>query len=170
MKPKCPSGRIWLSVALLLCAVVIASAQGIGLRPSDVAKWHEGFADAFEAGKTNLPLLRVDWFGGCTLWPGNAEEMCSAWCCNVSNKGEISMGHCYVSNYYAKSSELNRTNLTLLSKAMAKLPPPPNESPPFAQKVFVSGVKSNQWFYGVYCRTNLPPEVKKLFELTGVRL
>jgi hypothetical protein len=122
------------------------------------------FAALFKAGDTNAPLLAMDWF----YEHGN-------YFCRVSQSGNVNsardVGHAIqggsgISSRFA----LDSTNRPLLVAAISALPASSKKSLPKERQIWVSGIRSNQWFQFVYDRANIPVEVENLYDMTGAYL
>lgn len=115
-------------------------------------------------GDTNAPLLAMDWF----YEYGN-------YFCRVSQSGNVRsardvgyaiQGGSGISSRFA----LDSTNRPLLEAAINDLPSSSKKSLPKERQIWVSGIRSNQWFQFVYDRANIPLEVEKLYDMTGAYL
>jgi hypothetical protein len=162
--------KVLLLSVIVCCFAFAASGQGLGTSVSSIVKRYEDSASRHKAGDTNVPLLMVDWFFSVNQWPGVLEEMSCFETRTVNRSGAVSGGHLCISNFGGERGKLSQTDLQLLITTMKKLPPPPTNSIPTAQKLLIGGIRNNQWFYGAYNRTNLPREVKKLCEIAGAQL
>ena len=152
---------------LLFCLVAFVFVFGVflpaqGLRrgtPSGYMRRQRELAARFKAGDTNTPLLTLGWFSHgvhfCRVQP--SAEAISA----------VDVGHAIQGGRRVSLDERARQ---LLLQSINSLPPPPGKSPPVYRQVVVSGIRSNQWFQGVYDRADVPPEVEKLFQITGAYL
>jgi hypothetical protein len=152
--------------AISLCWVFIgwftllASGQGtLSATPPMLIELHERFADRFKAGDTNVPLLLMNWFAAWNYG------------CSVEKSGQVRFGGSGgLSNWGSPRASLSETNLRSLIETINHLPPPSDESLPYPRQIVISGIRSNQWFHGVYDRAKVPEQVEKLFEMTGVSL
>ncbi len=107
-------------------------------------------------------LLQAEWLSG----PGTIEY------CDVSIAGKVSSAR-YVINWAVQGSywaTLDPTNLNLLKKLIDSLPQAAPAWVPGERILVVRGLREGKRFEYVYDRTNLPPEVLKLYEVTGVYL
>lgn len=112
-------------------------------------------------GSTNTLLLKMSWF----LYPNCVFED------NILTDGQAFAG--LFSSMGVQGSgrrSLNKTNLLDLMEIINRLPLAPTNQPPKERWLLVSGTRSNQWFTSIYDRRNVPLEVEKLFELTGMGL
>src|SRR5262245_20686449 len=166
---------IWVGVSAILCLLPsVPPGQARGVAPDVVVKRHEDEAARFKSGDTNVPMLTMHWFKGCTIWPGESEQVCTLLGCKVDKSGvvrQVSEGFFRISNSIGTGvSTLSSTILQALTETCNRLPSPPAAALPVLRQILISGVRSNQWFYAVYDRANIPTEVSKLFELTGTTL
>jgi hypothetical protein len=117
------------------------------------------YADAFQAGDTNVPLFAMDWFAPTVHF------------CRVYQSGEGAarrdVGHAIQAGV---SISLHGTNLQALVETINHLPPPPNHSLPVERQIVVACIRSNQWFRAVYDRADIPKELEKVSEITGAYL
>jgi hypothetical protein len=170
MKTRLSPKKIVLLFVFVWCFAFAASGQGLGTSVSSIVKRYEDNASRHRSGDTNVPLLMVNCFFAVNQWPGVLEEMSCYETRSVNRSGVVSGGHLCISNFGGERGKLSQTDLQLLITTMKKLPPPPTNSIPTAQKLLIGGIRSNQWFYSVYNRTNLPAEVQKLCEISGAQL
>ena len=151
-----------LSLALFVVLAFWPSLLG-GTRSRHIDQ-QKHFAKMFSAGETNAPLLAMDWF----YEYGN-------YFCRVSQSGNVrsarDVGHAIqggsgISSRFA----LDSTNRPLLEAAINALPASSKKSLPKERQIWVSGIRSNQWFQFVYDRANIPLEVERLYGMTGAYL
>jgi hypothetical protein len=117
-----------------------------------VKKWHDELATVFKAGNTNVPLLLVT---DC-CWTSY----------RVDRSGKSKVGVQSIS-VWSRDEQLGSAGRLYLIQMMNALPTPPTEIPPPPQQILISGLRSNQWFHGVFCRTNLPPKFTEFFKGIG---
>lgn len=142
-----------LSIACVILLFTFAcAAQRMGHDPAEVIKWHRDLATRFMAGDTNVPMLLI--------------TDCCTTTFRVERSGKTLAAHTFISNWM-RPGELSVTNRQLLLEVLNSLPPPPNEPPPQNQQLLVSGLRSNQWFHAVYCRTNLPSGLRTFLGTVG---
>ncbi|HZI31810.1 MAG TPA: hypothetical protein VFF11_05685, partial [Candidatus Binatia bacterium] len=113
----------------------------------------------FESGDTNAPLLVMNWF-----YRGDHF-------CHVNRSGEVSsaldVGYAIEGGHRAK---LDAASRFLLVQLINRLSPSSRQTLPRERQIFVCGIRSNQWFQCVYDRADVPPEVERLFAITGAYL
>ena len=113
----------------------------------------------FENGDTNAPLLVMDWF-----FRGDHF-------CRVTQSGAVSsaldVGYAIEGGHRAK---LDAAKRFLLVQLINHLPPSSRRTLPRERQILCCGIRSNQWFQCVYDRADVPPEVERLFEITGAYL
>lgn len=148
-------------VLMLLPIILPALTGGTRSRHIDQQKH---FAAMFKAGDTNAPLLAMDWF----FDHGN-------YFCRVSQSGDVrsarDVGHAIQGGSGISSRfSLDSTNRPLLEVAINALPASSKKSLPKERQIWVSGIRSNQWFQFVYDRANIPLEVESLYGMTGAYL
>jgi hypothetical protein len=139
------------------------SSSGGGTRGRHT-RAHKEYAAEFKAGDTNAPLLAMDWFGESGVH-----------FCRVNQSGLAfsarDVGHAIQGGHRSSLKSLGdgRDGFSL-AEALNKLPPSVRKPLSKERQILVSGVRSNQWFDRVYDRADVPPEVEKLYQLTGAYL
>ena len=156
---------ILAGAALIVCYFEYSAlGQGFrGVRPSEVIKSHENYAARFKAGDTNTPIFAMDWFESCR----GDDESCSSLWCRVDKAGISKNWYLRFLGTAGGTVVLDSAKLHLLVETINQLPPPPKAWLPGVRQIIVSGIRSNQWFYGVYDRADIPKEVKNLWEIAG---
>lgn len=151
---------IWAAAIAIVCWFGNSAAgQSIpGTEPNEHVQWHEGFAGRFKAGDTNVPMLAMSWYAGGTEF------------CTVERSGKVVTLFLGFSAAGSPGHLLDTTNRLLLTETINTLPSQPNVSVPPGSQILVSGIRSNQWFRFAYDRSDVPKEVRKLYEITGARL
>lgn len=143
---------------ILLFLPVFGPALSGGTRGEHIRE-QKHFAALFRAGDTNVPLLATDWFSQGTHF------------CRVNQSGNGSarrdVGYAIQDG---NSISLDDTNKLLLIQAINQLPLQSKHFLPQDRQIYISGIRSNQWFQCVYDRGNVPKQVEKLFEITGAYL
>jgi WD40 repeat protein len=110
---------------------------------------------------TNTMLLKMSWF----LYPRAIFET------DILTNGQAS--GCLFTDMGTKGGgtiHFDSTNLSELTEIINVLPPPPTNQPPKDRWLLVSASRSNQWFTSIYDRRNVPIQVERLFEITGMHL
>jgi hypothetical protein len=160
MKSPLPS-LVRVSFVLLLAAhylIPSARSQSIpGVLETNLIKYHETLSAHFRAGETNLPLLRMDSF---------EPPVCA---CEIERSGKLTVHGSSAFSHWTDSKRppLSGTNLLLLLQVVNALPPSAAGPIPLKQQVHVSGMRSNQWFHGVYNAQRLPSDIVMLYKLIG---
>lgn len=143
---------------ILLFLPVFGPALSGGTRGEHIRE-QKHFAALFKAGDTNAPLLAMDWFSRGVHY------------CRVNQLGS---GSAALDVGYAREGggrvSLDETNRLLLIQAINRLPLQSKHFLPQNRQIYISGIRSNQWFQCVYDRGNVPKQVEKLFEITGAYL
>jgi hypothetical protein len=155
--------RIFLVVFVLFLVLVLFPAflpiLSGGTRGRHVRE-QKHYAELFKASDTNAPLLAMDWF---------SEH--SVYYCRVSQSGDaFSARDVGYARQGGNRISLDSTNKLLLIQAINQLPLQSKHFLPKERQILISGIRSNQWFQCVYDRVNVPPEVEKLYDLTGAYL
>jgi len=132
-----------------------------GGTPSIPIEEQRHFVNIFKAGDTNAPLLAMNWV---------SERV--DYSCYLSQSGNIYSVISAIQGGSGASSKfaLDSTNRPLLFAAINSLPASSKKSLPKERQIWVSGMRSNQWFQFVYDRANIPFEVEKLYQITGAEL
>lgn len=151
---------IYLLVALV---AMLWPTLGGGTRGKRTGE-HSRFAAMFKSGDTNAPLLAMDWFSDHGVY-----------FCRVSQSGNANsardVGHAIQGgNRQPLRFSPNSTNRQQLEAAINCLPASSKNSLSKERQILASGIRSNQWFECVYDRANVPPELEKLYELSGAYL
>jgi hypothetical protein len=119
---------------------------------------HLESGEAHRRGKPSRLLLRLDWFSSPRV----------VQFCSVTSTGRVGWGlqSWPRSVKLGGRKQLDGAELDSLRQAIAKLPaPPPRPNPD--RWLLVSGIRTNEWFTSVYDRRDVPPEVERLFAITG---
>jgi hypothetical protein len=122
------------------------------------ARQHKYYARAFKQGDTNTPLLAIDWTD--EHWPHfcRVDRSGMAWSDRASSRREQD-----------ERLSLDQAAHQHLDELVIRLPSPARHVPDLRQ-VWVSGVRSNQWFSAVYDRSNPPRELEELCWLAKATL
>jgi hypothetical protein len=118
---------------------------------------HLESGEAHRRGKSESLLLRLDWFSSPRV----------VQFCSVTTTGRVGWGlQSLRSVKPGDRKQLDTSELDSLRQAIAELPTQPPR--PNAERwLLVSGIRSNEWFTSVYDRRDIPPEVERLFAITG---
>jgi len=167
--------RMNWAICILLVVGFSLKAANTNLQPATVASVDSWYGPQYDStlaahleaggvlfgGTTNSLLLKMSWFlsANCVF-----ED-------DIGDKGQISgelitpMG-----TQGGGGAGLNKTNLSQLKEWINALPSAPTKRPPKDRWLLISGIYSNHWSTFIFDRRNVPLEVEKLFELTGMRL
>lgn len=162
-----------IAIACLLVGLVVsraattpeANATGQPLRGSSFYEVElnkqRDFGEQFKSGATNTPLLILVWFMNDHY----------AQSCVVTRDGMAALSDYGEGGFGSGrgSSQLDPNQQRLLSETIEALPVPP-ATPPRPRWLLVSGIRSNEWFTGIYDRADVPVAVEKLFEIAHGRL
>ena len=125
------------------------------------------FKTQFESGNTNAPWLALNWFSK----RGHFYQVTQAGELRFARNGQYGMHMNSRTDYLSRQlGTLDAAHRFLLNRAIQQLPPGTNASLPQERQILVGGIRSNAWFQAVYDRANVPPEVERLFEITGAEL
>ncbi len=118
---------------------------------------HLECGEAYRRGKPDSLLLRLDWFSSPQV----------VQFCSVTTMGQVEWGlRSTRSIKHGGRKQLEDSELDGLRQAIARLPEPPSRPDP-ERWLLVSGIRSNEWFTSIYDRRDIPPEVERLFAITG---
>ena len=142
MKTGAAIRSYWACASVIGCNFVFA-AVGQGMRsgnPDAYIKELHDLAGRFKAGETNVSILAMGWFSHGVNF------------CQVEQSGRVVAGLNTGLSIRGGSNRdsLDVTNRLMLLDTINNLPPPPSRSIPTERQVVISGIRSNQWFYGVY--------------------
>jgi hypothetical protein len=176
-----PAGRVRTRCLLFMLAVMTGLASAPNLNAAEAvpqkttsqeerpfnAPWYNWVLSSHHSrrggwpGDTNTLILKLSWFLG-------AQEVYD---CNVRRDGNQTGGLSTPTGHKGGiGGTLDAINVLELADAVATLPPPPESQPPRERWLLVSGLRSNEWFTAIYDRRSLPPEVERLYEITGAHL
>lgn len=118
------------------------------------------YAELFNAGSSNCPLLEMDWF-----------DERGVHFCRVSQTGKGAarrdVGYAIQAG---NSIELDRTNLNLLTSAIDNLPSSSTSFLPRNRQIVVGCIRSNRWFSATYDRGDIPEPIERITRITGAYL
>jgi hypothetical protein len=118
---------------------------------------HLESGEAYRRGRSESLLLRLDWFSSLQV----------VQFCLVTTMGQVEWGlRSTRSIKHGGRKQLEDSELDSLQQAIARLPEPPSRPAP-ERWLLVSGIRSNEWFTSIYDRRDIPPEVERLFVITG---
>jgi hypothetical protein len=111
-------------------------------------------------GEPHELLLQLDWFSSPRV----------VQFCTVTSTGRVGWGlQSLRSIKLGGRKQLEDSEVDSLRQSIAELPAQPPRPKP-ERWLLVSGIRSNEWFTSIYDRRDIPPEVERLFAITGARI
>jgi hypothetical protein len=153
-----------IGIVLAFCPGIVgpAFAQSLNSESAYDMVDKDSYADLFQKGDTNAPLLAMDWFRGPRV-----DEFC-----RVSRSGTIQSAR-EVINWAIQGGhrgQLDHTHLQSLIAIINVLPPPTKSTLPQERWLVLRGIRTNEWFKYIYDRADVPKEVEQLYAITGAYL